>query len=229
MLALQPPHREPGLAAGLRLFGLGTAFAGLFWFAYLLKALFGSTWAMPALPLLMNVHGLLRAAAILVPTLFTFRRTAADISTAWRLWPLWRDLVQAVPHVALNKPRAGRMVELLWPPVPRNLLVYRKVIETRDAILILGEYVAPGALEDARGRVAGSGVPEQRRTAAALASVLKEARQAKLAGVPGRPGEAAGLELPAAIQTSAEGGDLAEEARFLVDVAHAYTREVKPS
>lgn len=218
-----------GLAAGLRLFGLGTAFAGLFWLAYLLKALFGSTWAMPALPLLMNVHGLLRAAAILVPTLFTFRRTAADISTAWRLWPLWRDLVQAVPHVALNKPRAGRMVELLWPPVPRNLLVYRKVIETRDAILILGEYVAPGALEDARGRVAGRGVPEQRRTAAALASVLKEARQAKLAGVTGRPGEAAGLELPAAIQTSTEGGDLAEEARFLVDVAHAYTREVKPS
>ncbi|MGR4881064.1 MAB_1171c family putative transporter [Streptomyces sp. LARHCF249] len=218
-----------GLAAGLRLFGLGTALAGLFWLAYLLKALFGSTWAMPALPLLMNLHGLLRAAAILVPTLFTFRRTAADTATAWRLWPLWRDLVQAVPHVALNKPRAGRIVELLWPPVPRNLLVYRKVIETRDAILILGEYVAAGALEDARGRVAGRGVPEQRRTAAALASVLKDARRAKLAGVPGRPGEAAGLELPAAIQTSAEGGDLAEEARFLVDVAHEYTREVKPS
>ncbi|MFE3557504.1 MAB_1171c family putative transporter [Streptomyces sp. NPDC059193] len=218
-----------GLAAGLRLFGLGTALAGLFWLAYLLKALFGSTWAMPALPLLMNVHGLLRAVAILVPTLFTFRRTASDIATAWHLWPLWRDLVQAVPHVALNKPRAGRMVELLWPPVPRNLLVYRKVIETRDAILILGEYVAPGALEDARGRVAGRGVPEQRRTAAALASVLQEARRAKLAGAPGQPGEAAVLELPAAIQTSAEGGDLAEEARFLVDVAHEYTREVKPS
>ncbi len=218
-----------GLAAGLRLFGLGTALAGLFWLAYLLKALFGSTWAMPALPLLMNVHGLLRAAAILVPTLFTFRRTASDIATAWRLWPLWRDLVQAVPHVALNKPRAGRMVELLWPPVPRNLLVYRKVIETRDAILILGEYVAPGALEDARGRVAGRGVPEQRRTAAALASVLRDARRAKLSGAPGQPGEAAGLELPAAIQTSAEGGDLAEEARFLVDVAHEYTREVQPS
>ncbi|MEU9232366.1 MAB_1171c family putative transporter [Streptomyces subrutilus] len=218
-----------GLAAGLRLFGLGTALAGLFWLAYLLKALFGSTWAMPALPLLMNTHGLLRAAAILVPTLFTFRRTASDIATAWRLWPLWRDLVQAVPHVALNKPRAGRMVELLWPPVPRNLLVYRKVIETRDAILILGEYVAPGALEDARGRVAGRGVPEQRRTAAALASVLLDARRAKLAGAPGQQGEAAGLELPAAIQTSAEGGDLAQEARFLVDVAHEYTREVKPS
>ncbi|MEU9299946.1 MAB_1171c family putative transporter [Streptomyces sp. NPDC048269] len=226
-----------GLAAGLRLFGLGTALAGLFWLAYLLKALFGSTWAMPALPLMMNVHGLLRAAGILVPTLFTFRRTAADIATAWRLWPLWRDLVQAVPHVALNKPRAGRVVELLWPPVPRNLLVYRKVIETRDAILILGEYVSPGALELARGQVAGRGVPEQRRTAAALASVLKEARRTKLDGLPGQPGDAAGLELTAAIQTSDESGDLADEARFLVDVAQEYTarrdvsdrREVKPS
>ncbi|MGW0363921.1 MAB_1171c family putative transporter [Streptomyces sp. NPDC002990] len=211
-----------GLAAGLRLFGLGTALAGVFWFAYLLKALFDSTWAMPALPLLMNLHGFLRAAAILVPTLFTFRRTAADIATAWRLWPLWRDLVHAVPHVALNKPRAGRFLELLWPPVPRNLLVYRKVIETRDAILILGEYVAPGVPERARSHVAGSGVPEQRRTAAALACVLKEARQAKLAGRAGQPGEAAALELPAAMQTSADGGDLADEARFLVDVAHAY-------
>ncbi|MFE1415925.1 MAB_1171c family putative transporter [Streptomyces sp. NPDC058746] len=211
-----------GLAAGLRLFGLGTALAGVFWFAYLLKGLFGSTWAMPALPLLMNLHGLLRAAAILVPTLFTFRRGAADIAIAWRLWPLWRDLVQAVPHVALNKPRAGRVVELLWPPVPRNLLVYRKVIETRDAILILGEYVAPGALEQARGRVAGRGVPEQRRTAAALACVLREARQAKLDGLPGQAGEAAALELPAAIQTTKADGDLADEAAFLVDVAQEY-------
>lgn len=211
-----------GLAAGLRLFGLGTALAGLFWFAYLLKALFGSTWAMPALPLLMNLHGLLRAAAILVPTLFTLRRTTADIATAWRLWPLWRDLVQAVPHVALNKPRAGRVVELLWPPVPRNLLVYRKVIETRDAILILGEYVAPGVQELAHGHVTGHGVPEQRRTAAALACVLKEARQAKLAGRPGQAGEAAALTLPAAVQTSAEGSGLEDEARFLVDVAQAY-------
>ncbi|MEU8774426.1 MAB_1171c family putative transporter [Streptomyces sp. NPDC048606] len=211
-----------GLAAGLRLFGLGTALAGLFWFAFLLKALFGTTWAMPALPLLMNLHGLLRAAAILVPTLFTLRRTTADIATAWRLWPLWRDLVQAVPHVVLSEPRTGRVLELLWPPVPRDLLVYRKVIETRDAILILGEYAAPGATERARSHVAGSGIPEPRRAAAALACVLKEARQAKLAGRTGVPGPTPGLELPAEIRASGEGGDLEGEARFLVDVARAY-------
>lgn len=210
------------LQAGLRLFGLGTALAGLFWFAYLLKALFGSTWAMPALPLMMNLHGLLRAAAILVPTVFTLRRATADITTAWRLWPLWRDLVQAVPHVVLTEPRAGRVLELLWPPVPRNLLVYRKVIETRDAILILGEYVSPGVPELARSHVAGSRVPDRRRAAAALACVLKEARRAKLAGLPVQAGAATALELPSAMQTSEEGGGLEEEARFLVDVAQAY-------
>lgn len=211
-----------GLAAGLRLFGLGTALAGLFWFAYLLKALFGSTWAMPALPLMMNLHGLLRAAAIVVPTLFTLRRTTADTVIAWRLWPLWRELVQAVPHVVLSEPRTGRVLELLWPPVPRNLLVYRKVIETRDAILILGEYVPAGLPERARRHVAGSLVPEQRLTAAALACVLKEARRAKLAGGSGQPGRATALELPAAMQTFEEGGGLEDEARFLVDVARAY-------
>ncbi|MFE3760917.1 MAB_1171c family putative transporter [Streptomyces sp. NPDC059104] len=210
------------LAAGLRLFGLGTALAGLFWFAYLLKALFGSTWAMPALPLMMNLHGLLRAAAIVVPTLFTLRRTTADTVMAWRLWPLWRELVQAVPHVVLSEPRTGRVLELLWPPVPRNLLVYRKVIETRDAILILGEYVPPGLPERARRHVAGSLVPEQRLTAAALACVLKEARRAKLAGGSGQPGRATALELPAAMRTFEEGGGLEDEARFLVDVARAY-------
>ncbi|MFD9569918.1 MAB_1171c family putative transporter [Streptomyces sp. NPDC059982] len=211
-----------GLAAGLRLFGLGTALAGLFWFAYLLKALFGSSWAMPALPLLMNLHGLLRAAAILVPTLFTLRRTTADVATAWRLWPLWQDLVQAVPHVVLSEPRTGRVLELLWPPVPRNLLVYRKVIETRDAILILGEYVSPEVPDLARSHVAGCRIPDRRRTAAALACVLKEARRAKLAGLPGQPGLATSLDLPSAMQPGEEGRGLEEETRFLVDVAQAY-------
>ncbi|MET3984422.1 MAB_1171c family putative transporter [Streptomyces sp. PvR034] len=215
-----------GLAAGLWLFGLGTALAGAFWFVYLVKLLFGATAAMPWLPLLMNLHGLLRAAALLVPVLFGLRRTVSDVGTAWRLWPLWRDLVEAVPHVALTKPRAGRVVEFLWPPVPRDLLVYRKVIETRDAILILNEYVAPGVPELARHHVAGAGVPAPRRGAAALACVLKEARQAKLDGSAGRsPDGAEPLYVPSSVHGptgTVEGSDLEDEKSFLVEVAQAY-------
>ncbi|MCB5164014.1 hypothetical protein LG634_04080 [Streptomyces bambusae] len=203
-----------GLAAGLRLFGLGTALAGLFWCGYLLKALSSASWQMPYLPLLMNLHGLLRAAAILVPTLFTLRRTFADGAAAWRLWPLWRDLVGAVPHVALHKPRAGRLVELLWPPVPRDLLVYRKVIETRDAILVLHDYVAPGVPEQARGHVAAAGVPVQHAEAAVLACVIREARRARDAGRAPEPGAYPGADR--------DGSDLADERSFLVDVAEAY-------
>ncbi|MER5932157.1 MAB_1171c family putative transporter [Streptomyces sp. NPDC002054] len=213
---------SPGLAAGLRLFGLGTALTGLFWFAYLLKAVFGTVWPMPWMPLLMNLHGLLRAAAILVPTLYVLRRTLADTAVAWRLWPLWRDLVQAVPHVVLTAPgSSSRLGELLWPPVPRTLLAYRKVIETRDAILILNEYVAPGVPELARGHVAAAGIPGPRRDAAALACVLNEARQAKLAGLPQQQGEESPVYLSTA-SAAAEGSDLDEEKRFLVAVAQAY-------
>ncbi|QES47313.1 hypothetical protein DEJ50_05200 [Streptomyces venezuelae] len=213
---------SPGLAAGLRLFGLGTALAGLFWFAYLLKAVFGTVWPMPWLPLLMNVHGLLRAAAILVPTLYVLRRTLADTAVAWRLWPLWRDLVQAVPHVVLTPHGSGsRLGELLWPPVPRTLLAYRKVIETRDAILILNEYVAPGVPELARSHVSAAGVPGPRRDAAELACVLKEARQAKLAGLPQQQGQESPVYLSTA-SAAPEGSDLHEEKRFLVAVAQAY-------
>ncbi|MEU0373233.1 MAB_1171c family putative transporter [Streptomyces sp. NPDC006283] len=212
---------SPGLAAGLRLFGLGTALAGLFWIGYLLKALWGTAWQMPYLPLLMNLHGVLRAAAVLLPTLAVLRRTTADMSTAWRLWPLWRDLVRSVPHVALHEPRATRTVELLWPPLPRDLLVYRKVIETRDAILTLGDYVPPGTDERAREHL-GQG---RQTEAAVLACVIKEARGAKADGLDRQP-------QPYSAPAMA-GDDLDDERRFLMDVADAYrssaTASFRPS
>ncbi|MFI7236900.1 MAB_1171c family putative transporter [Streptomyces cyaneofuscatus] len=214
------------LAASLRLFGLGTALAGLFWLAYLLQVTVSSTWALPYLPLLMNLHGLLRAAAILVPTFFTLRRLVAEVAVAWHLWPLWRDLVRAVPHVALTKPRA-RLVELLWPPVPRGLLVYRKVIEIRDAILILNEYIEPEVPNLARSHVAAAGGPASGREAAVLACVIMEACRFKVAGRPQQQ------QQQSSYSTSVlESGDLEDEKRFLVALAHAYgsasTRTFKP-
>ncbi|MFF3327535.1 MAB_1171c family putative transporter [Streptomyces sp. NPDC002889] len=215
---------NPGLAAGLRLFGLGTALVGLFWVGYLLKALFGTAWQLPYLPLLMNMHGVLRAGAVLLPTFYLLRRTVADMSAAWQLWPLWRDLVQSVPQVALHRPRATRWVELLWPPLPRDLLVYRKVIETRDAILMLGEYVAPGTHDLARSHLrsigraateASAGPPSQ---AAVLACVIREARRAAAAGLP--------RQSPSFSAPVMGGSDLDDERRFLLDVAHAYRSPV---
>ncbi|MFP3988367.1 MAB_1171c family putative transporter [Streptomyces sp. E11-3] len=217
-------HTESrSLALCLRLFGLGTALAGLFWFGYLLRITLDSTWSLPYLPLLMNLHGLLRAAAILVPTAVALRRASSDISAAWRLWPLWRDLVRAVPHVALAEPRP-RLVELLRPPAPRRLLVYRKVIESRDAILILNDYIEPHVPDLARSHVAASGVPPTDRDAAVLACVVKEARRAKANDL---PQQRSSFSTPTLASS-----DLDAEKRFLVNVAQAYgsasTRSFKP-
>ncbi|MFF4160712.1 MAB_1171c family putative transporter [Streptomyces sp. NPDC001678] len=201
------------LAAGLRLFGLGTAFAWVYWAGQCVRLAVGDDTALRHLPVALTLHALLRAAAILVPVLEAARRLASDARTAWRLWPLWYDLMVAVPQVALTEPR-GRVAELLRPLVPRDLLVYRKVIETRDAIIALQGHVPPGALGLARRYVAVRGVPGPRAAAAELACVIAAARAARLAG---RPEQEAGLG-----HHGLAGGGLDAEKAFLVDMAAAW-------
>ncbi|MEE1784164.1 hypothetical protein PUR71_14840 [Streptomyces sp. SP17BM10] len=207
------PSAGRSLALSLRLFGLGTAVVGVYWLGYLLRLCFGYPGLMPWLPLLMGLHGLLRAAAILVPTFFTLRRTLADVSTAWRLWPLWHDLVTAVPHVALSKPR-HRLLDALWPRVPYQMLAYRRVIETRDAILALNDYAHPSLVPAVRGHMTRAGVPAAELDAAVLAGVIKNARHVKLAGGPAHP---APVDLG-----GADTRDLEGEQALLLQVARVY-------
>ncbi|MGW1865971.1 MAB_1171c family putative transporter [Streptomyces mauvecolor] len=205
--------KTPLLAASLRLFALGTGFAGLYWIALLMHLTMGSNWPLPYMPLLMGVHGLLRAAAILTPLLLAVQGAVSDIKTAWNLWPLWRDLVKSVPHVALTSPRT-RVRDLLWPGVPRKLIVYRKVIEARDAILVLSDYITPGVLSRARSHLAEAGIPDSNVDAAVLACVIRDAQQAKIKGTFPRPHQT-NLFIGGS-------GDLASEKVFLLELARAY-------
>ncbi|MFJ4908720.1 MAB_1171c family putative transporter [Streptomyces sp. NPDC093249] len=211
------------LATALWLFAAGTALAALFWIGRLLL-LFEVRWALPYLPLLINLHAFLRAAAILAPTAVVLARTLADARTVWRLWPLWRELVGAVPHVVLTR-RGTRLLELLWPPVPRGLLAYRKLIEIRDAMLELDHYVPPGLPVLARERVRPLGLPPAQADAMALACVMKEARRAKLAGRPryDSPGESfLWNESPAPLTRQEHATALTAEKTHLVALARAY-------
>lgn len=198
------------LTVSLRLFGLGTGLVSAFWLGYLVRVTTGGRWPMPWLQLLMDLHGVLRAIAILVPTLALFRRALADIADAWRLWPMWNDMVTAVPHVALAKPR-HRIWDVLWPRVPYRVLAYRRIIETRDAILALTDYVSPSP--------ASPGRPPRYHAASdldaeTLADTVKSARNAKLRGAaPARP--TGGLY-------SSGSRDLAGERAFLLRMAKAY-------
>ncbi|MFI6054669.1 MAB_1171c family putative transporter [Streptomyces violascens] len=199
----------------LVLFGLGTAFAGLFWVGYLLYIPVRSPWIPAFLSFAMGLHGLLRAASIAVPTLLDARRAVDDVRTLHRLWPLWRDLVEAVPSVALRKPR-NHLREVLWPQGPRDLITYRWLVEIRDAILVLREHV-PADLAAAP----DPGSPDTHRgDAHALARNLKEALRAKLAGEP--------PHADAARLVHSGGTDIAAETEFLVRVATAYRSATAP-
>ncbi|MFB7598184.1 MAB_1171c family putative transporter [Streptomyces sp. NPDC056160] len=210
----------------LALFSIGTAFAGLFWVADLLYIQVRSPWIPVCLSVAMGLHGLLRAASIVVPTLLDARRAAADIRVLRRLAPLWRDLIDAVPSVALYAPRHP-LLETLWPRGPRDLMVYRQIVEIRDAILVLRAYipedglVPPGDRETPAPRGARTHLPSGGdREAVAVARMLHTARRAKLAGRP--PCRHSG-RLP---QPSC--ADVAAETDFLTRVADAYRRPVPP-
>ena len=202
-----PAHRS--LTLSLRLFGLGTALAGVYWLGYLLRVTTDARWPLPWLPLLMDLHGVLRAMAILVPTYTVFRRALSDIATAWRLWPMWHELVTAVPHVALASPR-HRIWDVVWPRMPYHVLAYRRIIETRDAILALTDHGLPPQAPPPRRRTRA----EASRDIAALAAAVKSARDAKLQGLDPAP------RTPGFISTG--GTDFAGERAFLLRMVKAY-------
>ncbi|MGW3462109.1 MAB_1171c family putative transporter [Streptomyces olivaceoviridis] len=175
---------ERDLVWSLRLFAAGSVLALAFWSGYLWHLYDRVPRLLPYLTMIMSVHGFLRAASLLVPTASALVRSAGALRTIWRLWPLWRDLVTAVPHVALARPRRSRLQEVLWPRLPPALQAHRQTIETYDALLTLQQYVRPDAYENAYQYARRAGVRDDRLASAALAGAVDQARRAVLAGVP---------------------------------------------
>ncbi|WP_431780369.1 MAB_1171c family putative transporter [Streptomyces chumphonensis] len=216
---------DRALAAALWLFATGTALAALFWVGRLIYLALNVPWALPYLPLLINLHALLRATAVLVPTAVALVGSLADARTVWRLWPLWHELVDAIPHVVLAR-RRTRLLELLWPPIPRRLLAYRKLIEIRDAMLELEHYVPPGLPGLARDHVRPLNLAPAQADAAVLACVMRTARRVKLAGGPrcestSEPFEPGKPTAPLTRPTYAT--TLTAERTHLIELTRAYT------
>ncbi|MGA5039029.1 MAB_1171c family putative transporter [Streptomyces capoamus] len=175
---------ERDLVWSLRLFAAGSVLALVFWSGYLFHLYDPGPRLLPCLSVIMGVHGFLRAASLLAPTASALARSAGALRTIWRLWPLWHDLVTAVPHVALARPRRTRLLEVLRPRHPPALQAHRQTIETYDALLTLQQYVRPDAYERAHRHARQAGVRTDRLASAALAGAVDEARRAVLAGVP---------------------------------------------
>lgn len=205
------PHWSVNL--GLALLGWGTALAGLFYLTQLVLLAAGSPAGVVPY-VLVSLRAALHAAALLVPTVVNLRQVVGHSRTIWRLWPLWRDLIDATPDVALSATRS-RALLLLQPRPSRRLIAYRTVIEIQDAVLVLGHYTDSAVSHAAQAHVAGRGVPVEQHDVHVAACVLRRARAAKLSGVP--PNAAAVV-----LATSQETADLATETTFLLELTAAY-------
>ncbi len=130
-----------------------------------------------------------------------------------RLEPLWRELSAAVPEIMLTSAQAVAGGYRSWAI---GIRLYRRVIEIRDAQLLLRSYVDPDVIRAAEARARARGLTgEQLRAevdAAALAAAVAEVRRTPGPGRPAAdpPGEIVGA------------ASLSNESRYLEQVAAAF-------
>ncbi|MBP2472855.1 hypothetical protein JOF53_001727 [Crossiella equi] len=204
--------QDPAVRIGLGLFAAAFAVSAFFWLTMLYVLLTGARWIGQYSALNIGLTAVLMAMGAALPLVLDAGRMFGNMRALWRLWPLWHDLVDDVPHVALSRPR-HRVLDLVGTPHSTYLKLYRRVIEIRDAMLILRDYVSPDTVVRARAHVTANGVPAEQQQAAVTACWLAAARRAKHHGAAPDPNPLDFTELP--------GDGLPDEIDFLLAVAHA--------
>ncbi|SDY91108.1 hypothetical protein SAMN05421504_107411 [Amycolatopsis xylanica] len=159
-----------------------------------------------AMRLIMYIGLLAFVAGSILSAYPDYAQTARSYCALWTLYPLWRAVYEAVPHIALITPR-GRVRELAFGSL--NLRLYRRVIEIRDGLITLRDYLPASVLDQARARAGG-------RNALATACSVAVACRLKLRGAEPCDDPATdlfnGAELP----------DRAAEIQWLCEVSRAY-------
>ncbi|AJT61744.1 hypothetical protein T261_08963 [Streptomyces lydicus] len=198
------------LRYGLRLFGTGMLLADLLW---VLKLAYLQTRSAAFAPLFSPVTGveaLFMAVGMALPVVTQLHDRRRDGKSYRELAPLWLDLTAATPDVVLGPGRRFRGMV-----VPLQLRLYRRVIEIRDAMIVLRNYVTPSALDLAHQHITGqASVPLQLNGAHVTACWLTAALQAKGNGMDPQP-QSANLAGPST-------NDLTGEIKHLLQIAEAY-------
>lgn len=129
--------------AGLWLLAAGFTSSTIFWsFVVLGYTMTDAPWLGASFDLNIGVTAWLTAAGIALPLFVQVARLAGNLRALRRLDPLWTDLTGIVPQVRLPEPSGPR-----WSVEFR---LYRRVIEIRDALLVLRDYVDESTVTAAR-------------------------------------------------------------------------------
>ncbi|CAM02447.1 hypothetical protein A8924_3562 [Saccharopolyspora erythraea NRRL 2338] len=204
------------LRLGLRLLAAGFASSTFFWGPVIIGfLLFRPPWLGALFSLNIAVTTWLITAGVALPVILRALAVRTGRRSLRRLKPLWERLVDAAPSIALPQHTVGGL-----PRWSVDLRLYRRVIEIRDAILILRDYVGDDVLEAARAHVGTDPVPVGDTEAAVTACWLEVAIAAKASG--DEPAASASVPEP---EHDPSGDELASEIRFLEAVARAQRSE----
>ncbi|MEV5594355.1 MAB_1171c family putative transporter [Streptomyces sp. NPDC052496] len=201
------------LRYGLRLFGTGILLASLLWVLKLCYLQTRSPVFGPLFSPVTGVEALFIAAGVALPVLAGIQRLWRDRASYRGLAVLWRELTAVTPDVVLGP--GSRLRDAV---LPLQLRLYRRVIEIRDAMIVLRDYVSPATLDGVRRHVGEQAVPEHLADAHITACWLAAALHARRAGEAPHA-QTANLAGPGA-------GDLGEEVRHLLRIADAYRSPV---
>ncbi|GAB1640251.1 MAB_1171c family putative transporter [Krasilnikovia sp. MM14-A1259] len=206
---------DRALRTGLLLLAAGFVSSTVFWLIVLAYLLARPAWLGAFFPLNIGITAWLMTAGVALPLFLDARRQLRNRAALWRLWPLWRDLAAAVPHVVLDEPR-GRVRQLLGRPRTTHLRLYRQVVEIRDAMLVLRDYVNDEEMDLAAASAAIGRSPRRHTTSPAVVAVwLDVATRNKANGVAPQRGQD---------DSAADAGhDLDSEVAFLRDLCRART------
>jgi hypothetical protein len=140
------------------------------------------------------------------------RRAILDWYHSQLLYSLWHDLCAVVPQIALQ-PARGRLVDALTLRNNR-LRLHRRLVEIRDGLLVLREWITPEDLEDIHGVVSETELGGDDAEAVITALWVRSALHARQKDLPRSP---VMLDL-----VRRGGSDVRGELRWLLLLARAY-------
>ena len=214
---------------GLRLLSAGTASGAVYAMArctVLVSALAGGAVpggtgrAVAAAQVLQAAAILLILAGTSLPAMAVAARSAHDYRALHALRPLWSRLTAAVPHIVLGPP-PSRLDDLLATGAFLRPRLGRRVVEIRDAALLLRGHVSDASAASARDALTAAGLAGEKLDAATEAAWLRAATTARLGGL-------ASVH-PSPVRPLPGGSDITAEARWLKMVAGAWDHPVTVS
>jgi hypothetical protein len=155
----------------------------------------------------------------LLPTIPDYAKMVWSYRSRLKLYPLWSDLLDATPSIALAKPR-GVFQELSINAL--DFRIYRRVIEIRDGLIALRKHISHDLPQRARQFALLNGVRVDELDVTVAACVLEVGRRAKLNG------DTAPVSIAAIPYPLNEVGksSLGDEVNFLCRLAKAHRNSI---